>query len=189
MTPREYSERVHEHVHTFFEGHEARSHPFDRGPIQRLVPGFHVIEVDPGPRHALTAYVSVGAGTPTGEGAGGLEFLITAEVPAKRYVELLAMATHYHLSGEQLGLGHTYPVGEPWLTDSTLDHVLVSLPYPYGPDLEVIELAGHHVHIFWLLPITKSERDYKVAHGVEALEALFDAAPLEYWDLRRKPIV
>ena len=79
--------------------------------------------------------------------------------------------------------------GEPWVPGSTLDHMLVSLPYPYGPDLERLALDGREVQLLWLLPITRSECDHKRTHGLEALEALFDDAPLEYWDARRRPVV
>jgi hypothetical protein len=42
---------------------------------------------------------------------------------------------YYHRPG-RLGLGHTLPIGEPWLPESACDHWLVSLPYPFGPDLQ-----------------------------------------------------
>jgi hypothetical protein len=40
-----------------------------------------------------------------------------------------------------------------------------------------------------LLPITQPERDFKPANGLEALEARFDDAALEYWDTRRASVV
>jgi hypothetical protein len=42
-----------------------------------------------------------------------------------RAVELLAMTAHYHRGGK-LGLGHTLPVGEPWVPGSRCDCLLVS---------------------------------------------------------------
>jgi hypothetical protein len=189
MTPSEYGHRVHQHVHEFFAGHEARSRTFDRGPIQGVLPGFHVIEVNPGPRLGLTTYVSVGPGFPDGSEDSHVEFVTVAAEPSERHVELLAMTAHYHRTGERLGLGHTFPIGEPWVTGSTLDHMLVSLPYPFGPKLELLAVDGHRVQILWLLPITTSELEYKKVSGLEALEKLFDAAPLEYWNSNRQPVV
>jgi hypothetical protein len=73
--------------------------------------------------------------------------------------------------------------------DDTLEHFLVSLPYPFGPQLEHLSISGHNVRLLWLLPITTSERDHKRANGVEALETLFDAAEITYWDPKRRPVV
>jgi hypothetical protein len=188
MVLSEYHQRVFEHVREFFAGHDVRSQPFDGGPIQRVLPGFHTIQVGPGPRLGQTTYVSVGAGFPD-DGDEHLEFVAVASSPSARHVELLAMTSYYHRSGERLGLGHTFPIGEPWVPGSSLDHFLVSLPYPFGPQLEHLPMSGHNVRLLWLLPIASSERDYKRAHGVEALETLFDAAQIAYWDPKRRPVV
>ena len=68
-------------------------------------------------------------------------------------------------------------------------HVLVSLPYPFGPELEVCAWDGGHARLLWLLPITAAERDFEVAHGLEALEQRFDDAALAYSDTRRGSVV
>lgn len=183
----EYADALHRHVSTFFEGHTATSHAFDKGPIQKVVPGFHALEIGEGPRADHVTYVSVGAGFAAGHSR--LEFVATALTPESRHVELLAMATHYHLTGEGLAEGHTFPLGEPWLPGSTLDHMLVSLPYPYGSALEEFVLGEDRIQLLWLLPITKAERDHKAAHGADALEALFDAAGLRFWDPLRRSVV
>jgi hypothetical protein len=188
MVLSEYHQRVFRHVGGFFAGHEVRSLSFDRGPIQRVLPGFHTIQVDPGPRLSQTTYVSVGAGFPD-DGEEHLEFVTVASPPSARHVELLAMTSHYHRTGERLGLGHTFPIGEPWVPGSSLDHFLVSLPYPFGPQLEHLSIPGHHVRLLCLLPIATSERDHKWEHGVEALETLFDAAEIAYWDPKRRAVV
>lgn len=186
--PSEYQQRMHRHVQGFFADHQIRSRLFDRGPIQGVLPGFYVIQVDPGPMLSQTTYVSVGAGFPD-DGHEHLEFVTMAEAPSERHVELLAMAAHYHRTGERLRLGHTFPIGEPWFPDSLLDHMLVSLPYPFGPKLEYLQIPDHPVRLLWLLPITASEREHKRAYGVEALELLFDAAKIAYWDPKRSPVV
>jgi Suppressor of fused protein (SUFU) len=100
----------------------------------------------------------------------------------------VTMAARYHRT-EGLGPGHTLPIGEPWLPGATCDFLLVSLPYPWGPELEVGSEAEAGVHILWLLPITTDERTYKSEHGQEALEALFDKKKLQYWSLRRPSLV
>lgn len=188
MTQRDYSDCVHEHVHGFFSGHAASRETFDKGPIQSLIPGFHSIVVQPGPQSDLWTYVSVGAGLIDKDEATRMEFLITAREPALQHTERLAMTAYYHHT-ETLGLGHTFPLGEPWLPGSALDYALISLPYPFGPDFEILKLDGWHAHIFWILPITASEYAYKKSHGLEALESAFDDAELKYWDAERTPVV
>lgn len=150
-------------------------------------PWFRVLRFSPGPRYNLYAFVSLGASALRDE-EGGLEFAIFSEHNSSRFVELVTMTAHYHKS-HCLGVGHTVPVGEPWVQGSTCNHYLVSLPYPLGPEFEVCCTKSSHVHMLWLLPITEQERDYKVQHGLEALESLFDEKALEYWDFRRESAV
>lgn len=51
---------------------------------------------------------------------------------------------------------------------ATPDHFLVSLPYPYGPQLEHCDAAGTHVQVLWLDPITAAEAAYRRERGLEA---------------------
>jgi hypothetical protein len=117
-----------------------------------------------------------------------LEFIILASDENTKYVERLAMTTFYH-ARHRLGLNHTFPLGEPWVANSTLEYCLVSRPYPLGMDFEICNIESGHLHFFWLLPITESERNFKVEKGVEALEEKFEEAELEFWDSERKPVV
>ena len=97
------------------------------------------------------------------------------------------MTAYYHRGGT-LGLGHTLPIGEPWLPGSRCDHLLVSQPYPWGPDFQTCHVGDRHVDFLWLLPITREERDFKVASGLEALESLFEQRELRFWDAKRLPV-
>src|SRR5579875_1639120 len=106
---------------------------------------------------------------------GSLEFVISTAAEAPRAVELLAMTVYCNRTG-RLGLGHTVPIGEPWLPGSACDHLLVCLPYPFGPGLQTCHVGDLHVDVLWLLPITRAERDFKAAHGQEALERQFEEA-------------
>ncbi len=90
-----------------------------------------------------------------------LEFMITAPARHQRHVELLFMTVWYH--GHRHLLGHTFPLGGPWLPQSNCDHFLVSKPYPFGPDLEICPLIERHTHILWLLPITRADENSKSA--------------------------
>ncbi|MFN7972992.1 MAG: suppressor of fused domain protein [Acidobacteriota bacterium] len=180
--------RLHAHLHRFFDGHQHRAVTWTAGPALTELPGFHVLEFAPGKRTSLWTYVSVGASRIRHEGQPRLEFILMTAQPTDRAVELLAMTVHYHRH-QVLGWSHTFPIGQPWLEGSRCDHILVSKPYPFGPDLEILDLDGEHAHLLWLLPITESERRFKMVNDMEALEQAFDAAALQYWDVGRKSVI
>jgi len=144
--------------------------------------------VAPGPRIDQWAYLSVGAWEVDHDASNGLEFLVIAPRDDPRQVEFLAMTAHYH-HGERLGRGHTFPLGQAWLPGSQLNHALVSLPYPFGPNLEICDVDGGHLHFLWLLPISSAEHTFLLTNGVEALEQRFEDSALRYWEPGRKSVV
>ncbi len=178
---------VENHFRRFFAGHAVAIRAWPHGPTTAH-PDFRVLEFAPGPRSQLWSYVSCGAGDLTSPNRAELEFLLCCAQQSDRAVELVTMAAWYH-STQGLGRGHTLPIGEPWLPEATCDHLLVSLPYPFGPDLQVVPSGSGHRRVLWLLPVTQTEREYKMSHGLEALEKLFDSQAIEYWDLRRPSVV
>ena len=155
------------------------------------MPGFRVHAVGPGPRgsNAWTYVTGLLAGDAPGRARPA--FVLATREFTLRAVELLARNAYFHAGPEdqRLGLGHTVDLGEPWLPGSARDHGLISLPYPWGPDLERCDWDGGHARLLWLLPITRAERDYKVEHGVDALEARFQAARLDFADPDRTSVV
>ncbi len=179
---------VLEHYQNFFKGHEIEIFTWNIGPIESVVPGFKVLRAAPGPRINLWSYCSIGASEIENEHSGLLEFIVHSSFESPRLVEMLAMVTYYH-SSHALGIGHTLPIGEPWLNDSLCDHWLVSVPYPLGTELEICKFNNSHAHVSWLLPITEHERDFKVNNGLEELEKLFEDSGLEFWDVKRKSVV
>jgi hypothetical protein len=174
------------HLRRFFVGHACQEHQWTLGPAPEELPRLRVAEFAPGPKTGLWVYTTIGACE--ARAAPLLEFLIAAPEQDQRHVELVTMAAWYH-GRRGLGVGHTLPIGEPWLPRSACEFFLVSLPYPFGPELEVCNFAGGHVHVLWLLPITAAEREFKVREGVEALEQRFDACGLEYWVPDRASVV
>jgi hypothetical protein len=169
---------IRRHMGRFFAGHAGEEHQWALGPAVEELPRLRVAEFAPGPKTRLWVYVTIGAWEACDDPR--LEFLIAAPERDPRHVELVTMAAWYH-GRRGLGAGHTLPIGEPWLPGSTCEFFLVSLPYPFGPALEVCNFPGGHLHVLWLLPITAAEREFKVREGVEALEQRFDACALEYW--------
>jgi hypothetical protein len=174
------------HLRRFFAGHACEEHVWSLGPAQDELPRLRAAEFAPGPKTGLWVYATVGAWEARPDPR--LEFLIVAPARDQRHVELLFMAAWYHRH-YGLGVGHTLPIGEPWMPGSGCEFFLVSLPYPFGPDLEICNFADWHLHILWLLPITATEREFKVREDVEALEQQFDACGLEYWDPGRASVV
>jgi hypothetical protein len=101
------------------------------------------------------------------------------------------MTSYYHAGPEhqRLDVGHTVPIGEPWLAGGTLNHLLVSLPYAYGPDLEQLRWKTGHARTLSLLPITTAERDFKATFGAEALEQRLEHAAVDFLNPSRESVV
>lgn len=174
------------HLRSFFRGHESHEHWWRLGPAIESLPRLRVAEFIPGPQSDLWVYATVGAWEAKLDRR--LEFLIIAQNQELRHVELLTMAAWYHRD-QGLGLGHTFPIGEPWLPGSRCEFMLISLPYTFGPKLEICELEDGPVHYLWLLPMTKEEREFKIREGQEALEQKFEECGLEYWYPLRASVV
>ncbi len=164
--------------------------PCDLGPLRReAVPDLRVLVVGPGPHSDSWAYVTAGCWAAMEQDGQGLEFVMTAHVRDQRFIDLMAMVAYYHCDGHRLGLEHSMPIGEPWVPGSTCDHLLISLPYLHGPDLEHCPLPEGHVRILWTLPVTTAEIEFRRRHGHEALEHRFDAAGIIPTDPFRASVV
>ncbi len=178
---------LRKHIQTFFQGHRYEETMWTLGPVE-WVPGLRIACIGPGPNTEFWMYVSIGAWEMQRAAESTLEFFIIAPEENLRHVELLTMTAWYH-GTDCLGLGHTFPIGGPWLEGSNCTFMLVSLPYTFGPMLERCEVDGTEIKLLWLLPITQAEREFKAAHGLEELEQLFEAKGVEYWNPRRASVV
>jgi hypothetical protein len=182
------TEIVEAHLRRFFSGHAVTMEQWIEGPRHHEMPSFQVLRIAPGPRSELWSYASLGAVDLSPSGDSFLEFILCSVHPDERLLHLVTMVAWYHMTRD-LGLGHTMPIGEPWLPGSHCDYFLISKPYPFGPELEICNFDNAHAHVLWLLPITKAERDFKVEHGLEALERKLDDAAIRFWDVERKSVV
>lgn len=135
------------------------------------MPGFRVRRIAPVRTTDPWVYVTVGA-SESSDG-DGVEFLILSPSESPRHVETLAMVASFHAS-YPLSIGQTVNIGRPWMDGSAADHLLVSLPYPYGPKLEHCDAPGRHMQLLWLVPITEAEARYIRERGLEALEQLLE---------------
>ena len=181
------------HVREFFAGHQVQRAEYDLGDGSRgSVPGLCILQVAPGPRDNCWVYTTAGASLRADQHGNRREFVLTAPARDPRFADLLAMAAFYHCGPQPhyLDVGHSVPIGEPWLPGSACDHFLVSLPYLHGPDLEHCTLrSGQCARFLWLLPVTSSEIAFRRTHGTEALERLFDEAGIDAVDPRRPAVI
>ncbi|MEV6632505.1 suppressor of fused domain protein [Actinoplanes sp. NPDC051470] len=173
------------HLRARFPGRPVEVLPPVLGPIHERVSGFHVLRLEPAGGGWL--YATSGL---AGRGHG-LEFVLLAAHRSDVHVETVTMVGHYHATGGEhaLDLGHTVAIGRPWLQNSECDHLLVSRPYPWGPELEQCDWAQGHIRVLWLLPITAAEAAFRHEHGLEALEQRFDDAGITPADPKRRSVV
>ncbi|MFB6897348.1 MULTISPECIES: suppressor of fused domain protein [Streptomyces] len=185
---------VEAHVREFFAGHEITVEDGAPGGSRPAAghgqgPGPRILTVGPGPRADSWAYVTAGCWASTADGDGqGIEFVLTAPVRDERFAELLRATAAYH-DAHHLDVEHSLPIGEPWLPGSACDHLLISLPYLHGPELEHCPVPGGHARVLWALPVTAAEMDYRREHGNEALERLFDEHAILPNDPKRPSVV
>jgi hypothetical protein len=178
---------VRQHFETYFdcEGDELT---WPHGPARGRLGGFRVLRIPPNDQTRLWTYASVGAFALGPNDAEPMEFFLLTQEASHRGVELVTLAADYHHS-QRLALGSRLPIGEPWLEGATCDAFLVSLPYPFGPTLQKVRVGDRVARVSWLLPITAAERRFAAQHGLEALEQIFDDAPVEYWRSDRPSVV
>ncbi|WP_298714039.1 suppressor of fused domain protein [Chitinophaga sp.] len=182
----QYIEKLEKHYTKYF-GQAGKKMQMDRGPVEKLHRGFYVLEVPPNKRHGAFMYCTVGMSADRLDD-NLIELFVFSPKPDGKVVELLTYCASYHRSGLPLNIHHTVNIGQPWLDDSVCDHAFISLPY-LDQDIELFQLDGHEIHCYWLIPITKDERDYKMEHGCEALEVLFEEKGLDYMNPGRKCLV
>lgn len=86
-----------------------------------------------------------------------------------------------------LGWGHTVPAGEPFAENTALSSILLELPYTFGEKSMACPLPdGSEVRFYQIIPLYEEELAYKVAHGTDALAALFDHDFSDVIDPERK---
>jgi hypothetical protein len=140
----------------------------------------------------LPTYVTAGLWDATQVHGRGPEFLRYAPTVADDvHVETLTMVAYYHAlgHGHVLDLGHTVPIGRPWIPGYGCDHLLVSLPYPWDPTLENCTVPNGHIRLLWLLPITEAEKTFRRTHDLEALEQRLKTAAIIPTDPHRPSVV
>ncbi|MFB6818367.1 suppressor of fused domain protein [Streptomyces sp. NPDC056347] len=177
------------HVRSFWDGHIVESASWERGPIRERVPQFTVYRVMPKRAGQAWVYVTVGSSL-DGADADGTEFFIMSPVASDVHSETLAMVSHYHsFEAHRLTVGSVINIGRPWMPGSRMDHLLVSLPYPYGPELEWSPPEAGRARFLWLLPIHKSEAEFIRRENLDEFESRLDSRAVNVLDPDRDPVL
>lgn len=160
-----------------------------KGPVVELPPDFCVLEFAPRNSRQMWTYATCCMSTLLDEAP--LELHLFSPSQADSHVERLTVIAHFHRTRTQLGIGDTVNFGRPWLANSICDYGLISLPYLDGTGIEEChsQVGGKLVRCLWLIPITKSERDYKAVHGLEALEFQLEQTKFDYLNPLRASVV
>lgn len=187
LDSRQYINALEHHYQVYF-GFEGRKKVLDKGPGEKLHADFYVLEIPPNKRHSAFTYCTVGMSADRMDD-NLIELFAFSPKPDYKLVELMTYSASYHRNGLPLNIHHTVNIGQSWLDNSICDHAFISLPYLDGQDLELFNFGGHEIHCYWLIPITKEERDYKIENGCEALEQLFEEKQLDYINPDRKCLV
>jgi hypothetical protein len=161
----------------------------DRGPFWELPTSFCVLEFAPTSSREIWTYATCGMAQPSDNEP--LELHLFSRHQDDLHVELLTVVAHFHRTANPLHLGDTVNFGRPWMLGSACEYGLISLPYLDGPALENFRSAQFQntVRFLWLIPITRAEREYKIAQGIEALEQRFEHAALNYIDPSRRSVI
>jgi hypothetical protein len=119
----------------------------------------------------MWTFATIGAWEATADEEHCLEFIAVDRSAGSRTMWNLMLTAYYHAGRPEnrLGVGHTAPLGEPWIEGSTLDHI----------------------QVLWVLPIYEAERDFKGKFGLDALESRFEERlePDFYLDPNRPSVV
>jgi hypothetical protein len=182
-----YTNQLRHHYESHF-GMAGKHRNLELGPVEKLHPDFFVFEIPPNHRHKCWVYCSVGMALDQDDD-GRIELFVLSPRQDAVLVELITICASFHRNEHPLDLHHTVNIGKPWLNQSACDHAFVSLPYLDGEALELFQFEDKTVHCYWLIPITKQEREYKIEQDCEALEQLFEDKGVDYLNPQRKSLV
>lgn len=182
-------ERVEKHLVEFWKGRTVKRERVKKGPVGKNIPGFCVLRFSPTPEKTYWVYCTLGC-FQVDSGHERHEFFLLSTEESSRHVLTLSMLANFHADPRyHLGPGSIVEVGDPWIPESSCDHLLISLPYTFGPKLEWLQLPDFCVRILWALPITRREAEFARRESIEALEQRFDEVVLPYLDPMRDSVV
>lgn len=184
---RTYVAELSRHYENYF-GVTGKRLKLNKGPVEKLHPDFFILEFPPNGRHDMFCYCTVGMSADRFD-ENLIELFIYSPKSDESLVELLTVCASYHRNGLPLNLHHTVNIGRSWLDKSKCDHCFVSKPYLDGEELELFQYDEQEICCYWVIPITETERDFKIENGSEELEQLFEDKQLNYLDPYRDCLV
>jgi hypothetical protein len=152
-------------------------------PHGKMDKDFSVLAFPPSEKTSCWIYSTLGMSTNTPDAL--IELHILSNKEDATLVELLTVTASFHRNSTNLGLHHTVNFGRPWQGGSGCSYGFISLPYLSGESLEFFNFEGGHLHNLWSLPITESERNYKIENGWDELELQFERCGLDYLNPQR----
>ena len=172
------------HIDRFFSRHDKELIDGQDWKIRAEKPNFRVCRVHPAEENPIDpwVYLSLGAWELTADRGESFEFFLISTVQEDAHAANVAEICARHANFPSgLKPGMVVSMGRPLLPGATVDHILVTLPYPYGPMLEDVENPpGTNIRVLWLLPITAAEAAYAQTHGCEALEQKFETVYMDF---------
>jgi Suppressor of fused protein (SUFU) len=183
-------EEIRRHYDNFWGADRIEEVHWTPGPIATRLPQLHMAKVAPAGPNEPWILATIGMSEVDAEHNHGIELVAMAPDAGSAAMFNLGMLAYYHAGPEEnrLAHGHTVPIGQGWVEGSPLDHVLISLPYPWGPALELCEIGERLVRILWALPIHAAERRLVATEGLEALEQRLEAASINAMDPDRPSV-
>src|SRR5262249_21553427 len=146
-------QQLDSHIHSYFDGHHITQRAASSTRVLERLPRFNLYEIAPGPKQPLWTYITRGAWERIDDDLTSMEFMLLAPEQNDTHLHLLDVLAYYHAEGTGvLGLGHTVPIGYPWLAASACDHILISHSYPYGWEFEHCATSDLTIHLWWALP-------------------------------------
>lgn len=186
ISGKDYKDRILKHYTVNWQVN-GREIVFTKGPVHELPPEFAIVEFAPHAGREMWTYATCCMSQE--DDTLPTELHMFSPIQNEKIVELLVATAHYHRTGHRIGLGNSVNFGRPWLDNSACEYGFVSLPYLDGPKLENLALSRDKtLKMYWLIPVTKSEVEYKKVHGVDGLEELFETGSLNYIDVTRKSL-
>ena len=182
-----YFDSLRKHYERYLGVKGVKKH-WEIGPVEKLHSDFYVLEFRPNQVHDMWCYSTVGMSFERSDN-NLIELVIYSPRQSDSIVELLTLNASFHRNSEPLNLHHTVNIGQPWIDNSICDYGFISLPYLDGEKLELFHFDNKEIHCYWLIPITESERDYKIENGCEALEQLFEDKQLDYLNPERIDLI
>jgi len=179
-----------EHVRRFWSNSTILEDQWKEGPIQENVPGFRILRIESRIPERPVIYVTNGCFNVESTGHIRHEFFLISPKEEHQHLETLTMLGNFHADEPyRLDVGSVVSIGDAWMSGSKCDHLLISVPYPYGPKLEWLKLPHLCVRFLWALPITAREAAFAELNGYEALEQKFDAVKLDYLNPYRQSVI